>query len=113
MQYDWQNIDTVLLDMDGTLLDLHFDSHFWLEHLPHAFAQRKNLMLEDARYKISQLMTEHAGTLNWYCVDFWSESLEVDIMLEQGKMSVPIQYALVLMSRPSPGHPLHYKTFPS
>ena len=31
---DWREIDTVLLDMDGTLLDLHFDSHFWLEHLP-------------------------------------------------------------------------------
>src|SRR5690606_507131 len=25
----WNQIDTVLLDMDGTLLDLHFDNHFW------------------------------------------------------------------------------------
>ena len=24
----WDEIDTVLLDMDGTLLDLHFDNHF-------------------------------------------------------------------------------------
>ena len=27
----WRDIDTVLLDMDGTLLDLHYDNHFWLE----------------------------------------------------------------------------------
>ena len=26
---DWDSIDTVLLDMDGTLLDLHFDNYFW------------------------------------------------------------------------------------
>ena len=35
---DWQDIHTVLLDMDGTLLDLHFDNHFWLEHLPKRYA---------------------------------------------------------------------------
>ncbi|MEC7663678.1 MAG: haloacid dehalogenase, partial [Pseudomonadota bacterium] len=26
MALDWQNIDTVLLDVDGTLLDLHYDN---------------------------------------------------------------------------------------
>jgi putative hydrolase of the HAD superfamily len=35
----WHAIDTVLLDMDGTLLDLHFDNHFWLEHLPQRYAE--------------------------------------------------------------------------
>ena len=34
---DWSNIDTVLLDMDGTLLDLHFDNFFWLQHLPECY----------------------------------------------------------------------------
>lgn len=92
MQYDWENIDTVLLDMDGTLLDLHFDSHFWLDHLPHVFAKHRNLMLEDARYKISQLMSEHAGTLNWYCVDFWSDSLGMDIMEAKGEVAHKIGY---------------------
>ena len=28
---DWQSIDDVLLDMDGTLLDLHYDATFWLK----------------------------------------------------------------------------------
>ncbi|MEK9134555.1 MAG: haloacid dehalogenase, partial [Pseudomonadota bacterium] len=27
----WNNLDTLLLDLDGTLLDLHYDNHFWLE----------------------------------------------------------------------------------
>ncbi|MCP4043692.1 MAG: haloacid dehalogenase, partial [Gammaproteobacteria bacterium] len=31
---NWNSIHTVLLDMDGTLLDLHFDNQFWLEHVP-------------------------------------------------------------------------------
>ncbi len=26
---DWERVDTVLLDMDGTLLDLRFDNWFW------------------------------------------------------------------------------------
>ena len=34
-----QNVDLVLLDMDGTLLDLHYDSHFWLDYVPHAICQ--------------------------------------------------------------------------
>ena len=34
-----RDIDTVLLDMDGTLLDLHYDNHFWLEHLPQRYAE--------------------------------------------------------------------------
>ncbi len=29
---DWDSIDTVLVDMDGTLLDLNFDNVFWREH---------------------------------------------------------------------------------
>ena len=35
----WHAIDTVLLDMDGTLLDLHYDNHFWMEHLPQRYAE--------------------------------------------------------------------------
>ena len=26
---DWSRIDAVLLDMDGTLIDLRFDNHLW------------------------------------------------------------------------------------
>ena len=32
--FDWNQIDSILLDLDGTLLDLNFDLHFWVEYLP-------------------------------------------------------------------------------
>ena len=42
----WNKINTVLLDMDGTLLDLNFDNHFWLEFVPARFAEANNLSIE-------------------------------------------------------------------
>lgn len=92
MQIDWQDIDTVLLDMDGTLLDLHFDSHFWLEHVPQAWAADNNVGLEKAREVLFELMHTHTGTLNWYCVDFWSDALQIDIMQLKDEVSHKIAY---------------------
>ena len=39
----WNQLDTVLLDMDGTLLDLHYDNYFWLEHVPRRFSEKHGL----------------------------------------------------------------------
>jgi HAD superfamily hydrolase (TIGR01509 family) len=69
---DWNAIDTVLLDMDGTLLDLHFDNYFWLQHLP-------RLDPQTATENLYQHFRSHEGTLQWYCLDFWSEALKLDI----------------------------------
>jgi putative hydrolase of the HAD superfamily len=76
----WSAIDTVLLDMDGTLLDLHFDNHFWLEHLPLRYAQRRGIDLEQARADLHARFARHAGTLNWYCLAFWSAELDLPIL---------------------------------
>ncbi|WP_210397172.1 GMP/IMP nucleotidase [Motiliproteus sediminis] len=76
---DWNAIDTVLLDMDGTLLDLHFDSYFWLEHLPRRFAAIHGVEPELARQQLLERIMKEQGSLNWYCVDFWSDELAVDI----------------------------------
>jgi putative hydrolase of the HAD superfamily len=78
---DWSTIDTVLLDMDGTLLDLHFDNHFWLEHVPKRYAEIHGL---DPRLASEELMGRFdavAGTLDWYCVDHWSRELGLDIVM--------------------------------
>ncbi len=76
---DWKNVDTVLLDMDGTLLDLHYDNYFWLQHLPKRYAAMHNLGEDEARTKLIAMFEAARGTLNWYCVDFWSDSLNLDI----------------------------------
>ena len=76
---DWSEIDTVLLDMDGTLLDLHFDNHFWMEHLPRAYAAKRQISLEASSAQLSERFHSGRGTLQWYCLDHWSEQLGMDI----------------------------------
>lgn len=76
---DWSAIDTVMFDMDGTLLDLHYDNHFWEEVVPFTWGQREGLSLEQAWARIGDMYDTHGGTLNWYCIDFWSEQLQLDI----------------------------------
>ena len=78
---DWNQIDTVLLDMDGTLLDLHFDNHFWLEYVPNQFAQAQGISLEQAKQDLYARYESRLGTLDWYCVDHWSRELGLDIVL--------------------------------
>jgi putative hydrolase of the HAD superfamily len=77
---DWPQIDTVFLDMDGTLLDLYFDNHFWREHMPRRYAQYHGLDEAVAQAHLNTHYERHAGTLNWYCLDFWTSELALDIV---------------------------------
>lgn len=75
----WSEIDTVLLDMDGTLLDLHFDNHFWLEYLPRRYAEHHGISRAMADLELKPLFEAHAGKLTWYCLDFWSAELKLSV----------------------------------
>jgi len=77
---DWQNISTVFLDMDGTLLDLHFDNHFWLEHIPKRYAEKHSLSIDEASKYLEEKTSAIAGTLDWYCLDYWQDNLDMDIV---------------------------------
>lgn len=76
---NWQQIDTVLLDMDGTLLDLHFDNFFWLNHLPKRYAAIHQQDEEHIRRQLGERFARERGTLNWYCLEYWSDQLQLDI----------------------------------
>lgn len=75
----WQQIETVLIDMDGTLLDLAFDQWFWQEHLPDVYAGRHGLTSAEATRRLTPRFEAVQGQLLWYCIDHWSRELEIDI----------------------------------
>jgi len=76
---NWNSINTVLLDMDGTLLDLNFDNHFWLEFVPQRYADLHSLSLTESKKILQPLFKSMEGKLEWYCLDYWSEQLDLDI----------------------------------
>ena len=79
MHLPWKEIDTVLLDMDGTLLDLNFDTHFWREHVPAAYAQLLQCSPDQAKEQLYPKFRSKEGSMDWYCVDYWSQELGLDI----------------------------------
>lgn len=77
---DWSAIDTVLLDMDGTLLDQRFDNWFWQELIPSRYAAARGLTQPQAWAVLAPKFRAVRGTLRWYCIEYWSEELGLDIV---------------------------------
>jgi 5'-nucleotidase len=75
----WDRIDTVLLDLDGTLLDLAFDNYFWLERIPVAYAAARGWSGEEARTALVPRFRRWEGCLEWYCIEHWSRELGLDV----------------------------------
>ncbi len=88
---DWTQIDEILLDLDGTLLDLNFDLHFWLEYLPIIYSEKHKIRIEDAKNILLKMLDAEIGTLNWYCLDFWRNKLDLDIVQLKRNVSHLIQ----------------------
>jgi putative hydrolase of the HAD superfamily len=76
---DWARVDTVLLDLDGTLLDLAFDNYFWRTRVPEAWARSRCMSPAQARAELQPRFRAREGTLDWYCIDYWSRELALDI----------------------------------
>jgi len=77
---NWHNIETVLLDMDGTLLDLHYDNYFWQQHLPEHYARLHSLDPALCRTQLTEKFLARDGELDFYCIDHWSEQLGIELM---------------------------------
>ena len=70
---NWDQVDTVLLDMDGTLLDLHYDNTLWQQLVPKRFSEKMGLSFEEAQSTLFRKMSELGGSLQFYCLDYWQE----------------------------------------
>lgn len=75
----WSTIDTIMFDMDGTLLDLHFDNYFWLNLVPTMYSRAHGVSEENAREIVRNKYAEVHGTLDWYCIDYWEDELQLNI----------------------------------
>jgi len=89
---DWPRIDTVCLDMDGTVLDLRFDNLFWLEAMPRAWGAARGLDFDAARALLQPRFDARRGTLEWYCIDHWSDELGLDIPALKQQLRHEIRY---------------------
>ena len=77
---NWNNVDTVLLDMDGTLLDRHFDDYFFEEALPHRYADKYGLDFIEAQKQLMAMYRGVEGQLIWADLPYWTEKLCIDVV---------------------------------
>ncbi len=77
---DWDQIDDVLLDMDGTLLDRHFDNFFFEEELPRRYATLHGLSWEEARNRLMAMYRSVEGELAWTDLDYWTRRVGIDVV---------------------------------
>ena len=75
----WEEIDTVLLDMDGTLLDKHFDDYFWEQYVPEHYSLLHDISVEEARKQLLARYDRVKSTLDWSDITFWSRELGMDL----------------------------------
>ncbi|MCS7215459.1 MAG: HAD-IA family hydrolase [Thermodesulfovibrio sp.] len=75
----FDEIKTVLLDMDGTILDKYFDDYFWEIHVPQKYAEKEKISFEDAQRILFSMYKAEEGTLNWTDIDFWTKKTGLDI----------------------------------
>ena len=76
----WQQISTVLLDMDGTLLDKYYDDYFWEQYLPKVYGAQHGIEEPEARQELYRRYRAVEQTLMWTDLHYWSAELGIDII---------------------------------
>ena len=76
---DWSEIDSVFLDLDGTLLDLAYDNYIWLARIPELYAERHGLSVPEAQAALAPKFRQWAGKIEWYSIEFWDRETGLDI----------------------------------
>ncbi len=79
-EIDWAQVDDVLLDMDGTLLDRHFDNYFFEEALPRRYADTFREDFAESKQRLMQMYRAVEGKLAWADLDHWTRTLGIDVV---------------------------------
>jgi len=90
--HDWRKFDTILLDMDGTILDLAFDNYFWRELVPRCLARQRNADLSHVTAELFAHFARMQGSLEWYCLDYWTSALALDLRALKSASSHRVRY---------------------
>jgi len=89
---DWRSIDDVLLDMDGTLLDLHYDATFWLNNVHSIVANLTGEPEHVIQERFHRELKRHEGTLAWYCTDYWADFFGIDLIEAKQQLAHLIRF---------------------
>ena len=87
-----ERCDTLMLDMDGTILDLAFDNYVWLGLVPRRYAAANNMTHEEARATLLEKYRSVQGDLSWYCLDHWNDRLGIDVVKIHHDVTYRIAY---------------------
>ena len=75
----FKDIECLLIDMDGVILDNAYDNDFWQNQIPEVIADSKGIAFDDAKKLAIQIFNYKKNTKDWYDVDYWSNMLNIDI----------------------------------
>ena len=75
----FKDIECLLIDMDGVILDNAYDNDFWQNQIPEVIADSKGIPFDDAKRLAIQIFNYKKNTKDWYDVDYWSNMLDIDI----------------------------------
>lgn len=75
----FKDIECLLIDMDGVILDNAYDNDFWQNQIPEVIADSKGIAFDAAKRLAIQIFNYKKNTKDWYDVDYWSNMLDIDI----------------------------------
>ncbi len=78
--FDFKQVDHILLDMDGTLLDRHFDNFFFEDALPRRYGAQEGIPFPEAQEQLLHMYRSVEGNLDWADLHYGSRKLNLNVV---------------------------------
>ena len=88
----WRTLQHVLLDMDGTLLDLHYDATFWIKTVHRIVSEATGEPEASIKARFEAALAQHEGALTWYCTDYWADFFQIDLLAAKAQLAHLIRF---------------------